>query len=190
MRNKFLFLSTVVATCIFSAGTITAADSRHPRMPGGGGQRCNPMTQDDYNSMERMSMDQNTMPNMYTDSSPAAKKLQTDSVETFKGTVKSVKQDRYPDGRMFIVVILDTSDGDKSIMVGPASFVNQSKVKLQVGDKITVKGYRVGANGEEVITAQEIDKNGNILKLLNEQRQPLYGDNNGQGGMMNGNGRH
>ena len=106
---------------------------------------------------------------------PKAKKLLMDSVEKFQGTIKSVSREKRPDGKMFIKLVLETKEhGEVNVMVGPARYVDQSKVALQADDKITVMGFRVGANGTEVIMAKQIDKNGNILELLNDKRQPLW----------------
>lgn len=170
MKSKLLFLSTIVSACALSF-TAHAADSRHPDMPQGG-QKCNPGSPDCPNKIESVADTTNTH---------SAKKLMTDSVEKFTGTVKSVKRERYPNGKLFVSVILETQNGDKTIMVGPASYVDQSKVKLQTGDKITVKGYSVTGNGQETIMAQSIDKSGNVLQLLDDNRQPLWQNGNGNG---------
>ncbi|MEZ5314716.1 MAG: hypothetical protein R3E91_00650 [Chlamydiales bacterium] len=102
------------------------------------------------------------------------KKLQMHSAEKFRGTVESVTREPYPDGRLFIQIVLNTEEGSKTILVGPANYVDQSKVKIQIGDKIIVNGFRIGANGEEVIVAKDIDKNGNLLKLLDDNRSPYW----------------
>lgn len=190
------------------AGNQMNADSRNPNLPNGG-RKCNALNGDCPNRIESVNPNNNfnyndtgikysnnrsggysyNNSNSYNNgygynnengnSAPAAKKLQTSSIESFKGTVTSVSRDRQTDGRQFVQIKLDTNDGEKTIMVGPASFVDQSRVKLLVGDKVTVKGFRIGANGNEVIMAQSIDKNGNVLQLLNEQRQPLWQQQNG-----------
>lgn len=97
--------------------------------------------------------------------------------EVYEGTIKTIRQEPCPGGRLFIMVVLDTRDGEKTVLVGPVTFINESKVKLKEGDKITVKGYRDGTYGEEVITAQEINKDGAVLKLRDEQRKALWPSN-------------
>ncbi len=172
MKKKFLVLGAVLSACVLSfTGNQATADERHPDLPSGG-QKCYPGNPDCPNRIQSVA----------DTSAPAAKKLQMDSVEKFEGTVTTVKREKYPDGRMFIHVMLDTKDGEKTFLIGPASFVDKSKVKLQVGDKVTIKGFRVGANGSEVIMAQSVDKNGNVLELLNEQRKPLWENGNGHNG--------
>ncbi|MCC5833042.1 MAG: hypothetical protein JJU12_08390 [Chlamydiales bacterium] len=181
MRGKIIFLSTVISTGLLS-GTLFAENK--------GGQKCYP---GGCPSVQSVSNYENGNEN----GAQQRKKLQMQSTEKFKGTVDSVSRERYPDGRLFIHINLKTDKGeDKMVLVGPASYVDQSKVKLQTGDKITVTGFRVGANGEEVIVAKEIDKNGNVLKLLDDQRQPLWGNrrsgnpNNNGNGFFNGNGNN
>lgn len=176
MKSKFVFLSTIVSAGLLSVTGY--ADDRHPNMPSGGGQKCYPGNGSCPNRIQ--SVDGNGNQNW----APQSKKLKMQSAEKFKGTVESVNRERYPDNRIFIQIILNTEEGEKTILVGPASYIDQSKVKLQTGDKVTVTGFRVDANGEEVIMAKEIDKSGNILRLLDDQRQPLW--KNG----MNGNGRN
>lgn len=200
MKNKILFLGAVISACVLSsacAGNQMNADSRNPNLPNGG-RKCNALNGDCPNRIESVNPNNNfnyrdtgikysnnrggsySYNNENGNGAPAAKKLQTSSIESFKGTVTSVSRDRQTDGRQFVQIKLDTNDGEKTIMIGPASFVDQSKVKLLVGDKVTVKGFRIGANGSEVIMAQSVDKNGNILQLLNEQRQPLWQQQSGQ----------
>ncbi len=167
MKNKFVFLSTIVSAGLLSF-TGYAADERHPDMPSGG-EKCYPGNPDCPNRIQSVSDSNGSTP---------AKKLKMQSAEKFQGSVESVNREKYPDGKIFIQIVLNTDEGQKKILVGPASYVDQSKVKLQIGDKITVKGFRVGANGSEVIMAKEIDKNGHILELLNDQRQPMWSNGN------------
>lgn len=173
MRSKYIFLSTIISAGIISlAGNSLSADHGQSDMPKGGG-KCfsgNPSCPNRIESVGGSNEAQNM--------APPAKKLKTQSAEKFKGVVDNVKRERYPNGRTFIQITLKTNEGDKTVLVGPANYVDQSKVKLQIGDKVTVLGFPVQSNGEEIIMAKEIDKNGNVLKLLNDQRQPLWG---GQG---------
>ncbi len=168
--KKNLFLSAIVTAGVLLNGATAAADERHPNMPNGMG-KCNPTGSGCKNQIQSVSN------NSTNGNNSATKKLTMDSVEKFQGTVQNVMRERYPDGRMFISISLETSEGDKTILIGPANYVDQSKVKLQIGDKITVKGFRVKANGEEMIIAKEVDKSGNVLQLLDDQRQPLWKNN-------------
>lgn len=123
---------------------------------------------------------------------PPARVLRDESSEKFEGTIQSLNKVRYPNGTQ-IEMILNTNEGIKKVTLGPSSYIEMSKVKLQSGDKVEVKGFRVGANGDEVIVAKEVKKNGNVLQLRNDQRQPLWSSSNySNGNYSNGysNGSH
>ena len=117
---------------------------------------------------------------------PSGKVLQTESTEKFTGVVQSVNRVALPNQTQ-IQIVLSTDHGDMLVIVGPASFVDQAKIKLQAGDKVEVTGYRVTANGNDVILAAQIQRNGNILQLLDENRKPLWGPAPGMqgGGIQN-----
>lgn len=104
---------------------------------------------------------------------PTGKLLQTNSTETFKGVIKSINRVKLPDQTQ-VQIVLSTQYGDLHVIVGPAQFIERQKIGFKVGDKIEVLGYRIKANGNEVITAAQIKKNGNTLDLLDEKRQPMW----------------
>lgn len=112
---------------------------------------------------------------------PSQKVLQTESTEKFSGVVKSVNRVPLPNESQ-IQIVLSTDQGDILVIVGPASFIDAAKVKLQAGDKVTVTGYRINANGNVVIVAAQIQRNGNTLQLLDENRAPLWGSSPGMKG--------
>jgi hypothetical protein len=100
--------------------------------------------------------------------------LQTQSTEKFVGTIRSVKKVNLPNHTQ-IQWILSTDQGDLLVIVGPAQFIDQARIKFKSGDRVTVTGYKVQANGEAVITAANVQKDGNTLDLLNQQRRPMWG---------------
>jgi hypothetical protein len=102
------------------------------------------------------------------------KMLQIESTEKFVGTVESINRVTLPNQTQ-IQMVLKTDQGEKLIILGPASYIDQQKIKFVAGDKVTVTGYRITANGSEVIMAAQVQKNGNTLQLLNETRQPAWG---------------
>lgn len=171
MKNNVIFLSALTAGCFLAfAFNQSFAAEQHPNFPKGGKGTCSSCSK----KIESVSEKGNGS------ASVATKKLKMNSSEKFQGTVSSVTQDKYPDGTRVVRIVLDTNEGQKSILVGPAGYIEQSKVKLQVGDKVTVTGYIISANGEEVITAKEVNKSGNVLILLDDQRQPLWKNGNGK----------
>jgi len=222
MKNKFFFLSTIISSCIF---TITCnqftAQEMSPYMPTGGKQSCYPASKctGDPNLIggNRGYGGNQTCPSNngrgsngnYSNSSyyngnssysydnqnnPSSGPLQTESTEKLNGTVKSVNRVTLPNQSQ-IQLIVTTDQGDMLVILGPSNFVDQSKIKMQAGDKIAVTGYRIKANGNDVMIAAQVQKNGNTLQLLDEQRNPLWENpantqnsdmKNGQNGMQNG----
>ncbi|MFZ0566177.1 MAG: hypothetical protein WAM28_08345 [Chlamydiales bacterium] len=111
-----------------------------------------------------------------------AKALRGDSTDRFSGKIKSVKKVTYPDGTQ-VHIVVDTDQGEMTVVLGPETYLNRQMVKLMTGDQIRVQGYRVTVNGDMVFMASEITKNGNPLRLRDANRQPLWRENphNGQG---------
>lgn len=176
MKNKYLILGAIVASSVLTASTAMAAGAPcynqsmctgNPNVIGGNNGYSN--ANNGYsNANNGMTYSETTT------STTTNKVLQSESTEKFVGVVQSVNRVSLPN-QVQIQLTLSTDQGDMLVIVGPSSFIDQSKVKMQAGDKITVKGYRVKANGNDVIMAAEIEKNGNTLKLLNDNRQPVWG---------------
>lgn len=209
MKNKFLFLSTLVSSCLATILCNQLSAEQNPGMPTGSRPKCYPASKctGDPNLMggerqcagdqQQHGQDQQQGANAgqsymsrrfgYNSNAPGAaegKTLQTESTEKFNGVVKSVNRVQLPNEAQ-IQIVLSTEQGDQLVIVGPASFVDQSKIKLQAGDKVVVTGYRITANGKDVVVAAQIQRNGNTLKLLNDNRMPQWGSAPGmQGGGM------
>lgn len=109
------------------------------------------------------------------------KVLRTESSEKYVGTVKSIDRIDLPDGTQ-VQMMLTTERGDLQVILGPANYLDQQKIKFSAGDKVTVIGYPIKANDKIVIVASEIKRNGSALRLLNEKRQPLWSQSNNQMG--------
>lgn len=181
MKKKLFLLSTIISSCIFSmvCNQATAADQRHPDMPSGP-RKCYPGSKctGDPNLIYKGNKGQPGMENnMLPRRNTPPQALTMDSVEKYQGVVKNVKRVRLPNETQ-IQLILQTDAGDITVIVGPARYVDFSKVKFQTGDKILVRGYRIHANGDVMVVASEIEKNGNVLQLLDEKRQPMWQSNN------------
>jgi len=175
MKNKFFLLSTIVSSCVLAiVSNQSDANEGNSKMPSGG-HKCYPGSKctGDPNLIHKDGDHGETPGNMSGNNATAAKVLRTESVDRFDGTVKSVKRVSLPNETQ-IQIVVETDKGDMNVIVGPARYVDQSMVKLQSGDKIKVTGYLVKANGEEVIMASRIQKNGNTLDLLDDKRQPLW----------------
>lgn len=203
MKNKFFLLSTIFSSCLLTiACSQSTADEGRSNIPGGK-RPCYPSTKctGDPNLIGpgrgggcSGNMDSNRSGYGYGNANPnqgnrndnsgsngygasTGKILQTESTEKFTGTVQSINRVNLPNQTQ-VQIVLATDRGNLLIIVGPAQYIDQQKIKFQVGDKVVVTGYRIKANGNEVITAAQIQKNGNTLQLLNEKRQPVWGSQN------------
>lgn len=90
--------------------------------------------------------------------------LKMHSEDKMIGRIKDVMRVHEPDGTK-IHVTLQTPSGMKTIVVGPASYLDQSRIALQSGDKVTIYAYEISANGTQMWIATKIEKNGRVVNL-------------------------
>jgi hypothetical protein len=90
---------------------------------------------------------------------------QVSATQQFVGTVKAVNRAELSDQGQ-IQLLLSTDQGDLLVILAPASFVDKSKIQFLAGDKVTVTGYPINANGQKVVLAAQIQKDGYTLQLL------------------------
>jgi hypothetical protein len=107
------------------------------------------------------------------------------TVETLVGEV--VRVQRGPLGRRgrgdLVHFTLKTDKETIEVFLGPGSFVDQQSVKPAKGDRVEVKGSRqTGPRGRTFLSAAEVKKGGQVLKLRNDQGAPLWPPRQGRGG--------
>jgi hypothetical protein len=198
MKTKFLFLSAVISSCLLTincsadTGTSSMPATKRPCYPASM-YTSGPNSSSGYNGNYSFSGNaSNSMNTMGAESSSSPQNTQPSSTQQFVGTVKTVNRVELPNQTQ-VQLLLSTGQGDLLVILGPASFVDQAKVRFLAGDKVTVTGYPVSANGQQVILAAQIQKNGFTLQLLNENRQPMWANssyagmqqNQGQGNYTN-----
>jgi hypothetical protein len=99
------------------------------------------------------------------------------TVETVKGQVTKVQHGPMRQGGRgnFVRFTLQTDKGPLQVFLGPASYVDAQTLKLAAGDTVQVKGSRLtGPKGNSAITAVEVVKGGQVLKLRDDQGKPLW----------------
>lgn len=135
-----------------------------------------------HNESRRDSLYGAQTPSNYSDSQSTnmPKMLQTESTEKFKGSVKAVNKVNLPNQTQ-MQMTLSTDQGDMLVILGPVTYLEQQKIRLNPGDKVVVTGYRIKGNGKEMIIAAQVDKNGTSLKLLDENRRPVWGNDANMG---------
>jgi hypothetical protein len=100
-----------------------------------------------------------------------------DTVETLTGQVTKVQHGPMRKGGRgnFVRFTLQTDKGPLPVFLGPASYVDAQAVKLAVGDNVQVKGSLLtGPKGRLAITAVEVTKGDQVLKLRDDQGRPLW----------------
>ncbi len=99
------------------------------------------------------------------------------TVETLAGEVVDVQRGPVRQGGKGNVVRFHLKTDKETILVflGPAKFVDNLPVKLAAGDKVQVKGSRItGPKGRTSITAAEVTKGGQVMKLRDDNGTPLW----------------
>ena len=99
------------------------------------------------------------------------------TVETVTGQVTKVQHGPMRQGGRgnFVRFTLQTDKGPQQVFLGPASYVDAQTVKLAAGDNVQVKGSLVtGPKGKSGITAIEVTKGDQVVKLRDDQGKPLW----------------
>jgi|UniRef100_A0A7V6A5F4 hypothetical protein len=99
------------------------------------------------------------------------------TVETVTGQVTKVQHGPMRQGGRgnYVRFTLQTDKGPQQVFLGPASYVDAQALKLAAGDTVQVKGSLVtGPKGKSGITAMEVTKGDQVLKLRDDQGKPLW----------------
>ena len=98
------------------------------------------------------------------------------TVETLSGEVVAV--DKYVPGRggtsSGVRLSLKTEKETIPVVLGPASYVEEQRIKFEAKDKIEVKGSRMSIQGQPTIIAAEVKKGDQVLKLRNADGVPFW----------------
>lgn len=99
----------------------------------------------------------------------------TKTVETISGSVISIDQ-ILPDKNMSVGIhlLLNTVNGNVSIHLGPAWYIENQDIQIIKGDNVSVTGSKVTYNGDQVIIAKEVIEGDQLLKLRDENGYPLW----------------
>jgi hypothetical protein len=72
------------------------------------------------------------------------------------------------------VVILKSDQGNITVHLGPAWYLSQKRFSPNVGDMLGVIGSKITQNGRTVVVSREVTKNGETLRLRDDQGFPLW----------------
>lgn len=103
--------------------------------------------------------------------------------ETVSGEVASVEQIT-PMRKMGTGIGLKLNTGKETLLVhlGPQWYIERQDVKIKAGDKVEVKGVKAVRMGQDVLIAAEVKKDGETLKLRDENGVPFWAGWRGAGG--------
>ena len=99
------------------------------------------------------------------------------TVEHLAGQVVAVQRGPVRQGGKgnLVRLTLKTDQGPVQVFLGPAKYVDAQPVKLAAGDQVEVKASKItGPKGKTTFTAEDITKNGQVLKLRDDQGMPLW----------------
>jgi hypothetical protein len=99
----------------------------------------------------------------------------TATVETLNGEIVSVEKITPLKGMNYgLHLLIKTPKEIISVHLGPAWFLEKQDLKLEIKDKIEVKGSRIEFNGKPAIIAAEIKKGNDVLKLRDSNGFPVW----------------
>jgi hypothetical protein len=96
-------------------------------------------------------------------------------VETIPGQVRSIENIYSLNNTSYdIQMIIYTVNGDISVHLGPTSYLVDQNLKISVNDNVIVTGSRMNYLGNFAIIAKDVTKDGQVLKLRDENGNPLW----------------
>jgi hypothetical protein len=97
------------------------------------------------------------------------------TVETIEGKVLSVEKTAPANRRGYwIDLILQTEKETIAVHLGPAWYMNKQTLHIEANDIIMVTGSRIGMGGNSGITAADIRKGNDLLKLREANGIPVW----------------
>ena len=107
---------------------------------------------------------------------PSARMFDPKAVETMSGEVVAVESwaPSRAEAPQMAHLTLKTDKETVRVMLGPSTYLDQQPVKIAKGDRVEVKGFRQTRPRGTMITAQEVKKGDQVLKLRDAQGTPLY----------------
>lgn len=97
------------------------------------------------------------------------------TVETLVGEIVSIDKITPVKGMYYgLHLMLKTPKETISVHLGPGWFIEKQDLKLEVKDKIEVRGSRIEFNGKPAIIAAEVKKGNDVLKLRDENGFPVW----------------
>jgi hypothetical protein len=106
----------------------------------------------------------------------AARMYDLATVETLGGEVVQVNvaPSRRTGAPGRLNLLLKTDKETVTVHLGPSRYLDQQNFKLAAGDRVEVTGSRITRPGRTFIVAGEVKKGEQVLKLRDDQGNPLW----------------
>jgi hypothetical protein len=96
------------------------------------------------------------------------------SIETVKGVVTEITDFQLANGEKGVLLKLESDAGVLAVHLGPAWFLNNQGIKLETGDKVTVKGSQIEYQNGSALIAQAVVKQNHMLVLRSAAGVPAW----------------
>jgi len=67
-----------------------------------------------------------------------------------------------------------TDEGTRAVHIGPGWYMDRYKIKFNIKEKVIVVGSQIVFEGEDLIIAQEVVRDGNVLIIRDETGCPMW----------------
>ncbi|WP_273860424.1 hypothetical protein [Photobacterium sp. GSS17] len=97
------------------------------------------------------------------------------TIESISGDVVSVDKVTLMHGMHYGVhLTVKTAEGNVSVHLGPAWYIENQDVKITPNDKVTIKGSRITFDGQPAMIAIEVRKGNEVLTLRDPEGYPVW----------------
>ncbi len=97
------------------------------------------------------------------------------AMETVSGEVVMVGKITPMKGMSYGVrLLVKSGEGEVSVHLGPAWYIENQDVKIVPGDKVEIKGSKITFKGKPALIAAEVKKGDEVLNLRDEAGIPLW----------------
>jgi len=110
---------------------------------------------------------------------PCQRLFNVNEIVTIEGTVEAIEHAtpvwgpvKGPSYGLHIVV--KTDDGLRTVHIGPGWYMDRYKISFHVKEKVKITGSQIVFEGKDLIIAQEVVRDGNVLTIRDETGCPMW----------------
>lgn len=144
----------------------------------GGAQQQDGMQQQPQQPQQRRQQQQQQDPQFraWQKDSQYGKNWKQDSMTTVRGTVQSIGTFKpEPQAAPGLRLRVLTQQGNTvTVHAGPAAYAQSKNIQFGCGDRLTITGSQTDFNGQSIVMASQIRKNGQTLMVRDRQGNPQW----------------